>query len=375
MANRRVCAGNTNCIPICPIQAKYDPSVTLNQALDTKNVVIWPRTVASNVVVDGNGKVSQIDYLQYGAAGGPMTARGSVRAKVFILAAHAIETPKLLLMSKNGGRTPNGVANESSRLVGCNLMDHPIYLAWGLMPKPVYGYRGPLSTAGIETLRDGDFRRHRAAFRIEIGNEGWNFPKGDPYTTVFDFINGSNGSKLNQDLDALSGAKLTAKLNDVLSRQFRLGFLVEQSPETSNRVTLSDRMDHLGLPRPRITYDLSEYTKQGFVAAKKAAKSIFKQLGAQEYTQFNPDGPAQFETGRGEKFNYFGAGHIVGTYCMGPAKEVSVVNSNLRSWDHPNLYLVGSGSFPTVATGNPTLTLAALAIRAGEAILSSGLLA
>ena len=63
--NRRVCAGNTNCIPICPIQAKYDPSVTLNKALDTGNVVIWARTVANNVVVDGTGKVSQIDYIQY----------------------------------------------------------------------------------------------------------------------------------------------------------------------------------------------------------------------------------------------------------------------------------------------------------------------
>src|SRR5262249_38523654 len=28
--NRRACAGNTNCIPICPIQAKYDPTITLN---------------------------------------------------------------------------------------------------------------------------------------------------------------------------------------------------------------------------------------------------------------------------------------------------------------------------------------------------------
>ena len=35
---RRVCAGNTNCIPICPIQAKYDPTITLNKALDTGNV-------------------------------------------------------------------------------------------------------------------------------------------------------------------------------------------------------------------------------------------------------------------------------------------------------------------------------------------------
>src|SRR5690606_21943915 len=32
---RRACAGNTNCIPTCPIHAKYDPSVTLNAALNS----------------------------------------------------------------------------------------------------------------------------------------------------------------------------------------------------------------------------------------------------------------------------------------------------------------------------------------------------
>ena len=47
--NRRVCAGNTNCIPICPIQAKYDPSVTLADALRTGNVEVMYKTVASQV--------------------------------------------------------------------------------------------------------------------------------------------------------------------------------------------------------------------------------------------------------------------------------------------------------------------------------------
>ena len=54
---RRVCAGNTNCIPICPIQAKYDPSVTLADALRTGNVDVSYKTVASKVHVDGSGRV------------------------------------------------------------------------------------------------------------------------------------------------------------------------------------------------------------------------------------------------------------------------------------------------------------------------------
>jgi choline dehydrogenase-like flavoprotein len=43
-----------------------------------------------------------------------------------------------------------------------------------------------------------------------------------------------------------------------------------------------------------------------------------------------------------------------------------VVDAEQRSWNHRNLYLVGCGSFPTLGTSNPTLTLAALAIRTAK---------
>jgi choline dehydrogenase-like flavoprotein len=66
---------------------------------------------------------------------------------------------------------------------------------------------------------------------------------------------------------------------------------------------------------------------------------------------------------------FFGSGHIVGTYRMGSDSRTSVVNADQRAWDHPNLFLVGSGTFPTVATANPTLTLAALALRTAEVLL------
>src|SRR6202040_4066685 len=109
--NRRACAGNTNCIPICPIQAKYDPSVTLNDATNTNNVTIWYRTVATEVIVGENGLVSEIKYRQYDSDRENPGEPQSVSAKIFVIAAHAIETPRLLLMSRNE-RTPFGVANS-----------------------------------------------------------------------------------------------------------------------------------------------------------------------------------------------------------------------------------------------------------------------
>jgi choline dehydrogenase-like flavoprotein len=372
---RRVCAGNTNCIPICPIQAKYDPSVTLAAALRTRNVEVLYNAVAKNVVVDEHGKVSRIDYVRYEGDDGPATESGCVTAKVYVLAGNAIETPRLLLMSK-GERTPNGVANGAD-LVGRYLMDHPIYLAWALMPNPVWGYRGPLSTAGIEICRDGPFRGERGAFRIEIGNEGWSFPIGDPYTTTFDMINGTNVGRLNPGKKAFYGRGLVHEMNEKLSRQFRLGFLVEQSPDRDNRVTLSDVFtDRLGLPRPRIEYDLSDYTKKGLAAAKVTADAIFASLNAVQFTgEPDKDLPASFDWRIGDvtRLQYFGAGHVVGTYRMGKSRDDSVVNADGRAWEHDNLYLVGSGTFPTVATGNPTLTIAALCLRTADAILANDL--
>ncbi len=390
--NRRACAGNTNCIPICPIQAKYDPTITLNEAT-VRGAILVDHAVANEVVIE-DGRVSQINFIRYTDEAGPRTGEGCVKAKVYVIAANAIETPRLLLMSKNQGRTAKGVGN-SSDMLGRHLMDHPYYVAWALLPptaKQVFPYRGPLITSGIGDLCDGPFRAKRAAFRVDIGNEGWNFVVAglrfgaDPHVTTLDFINGMNSSgqnaqafsQLGKDNAALFGVDLAHKLNDIISRQFRIGFLVEQDPDPKNRVTLSSEFkDALGLPRPEISYNISDYTRQGFVAAYRMRKLIFDKIGATDFTHRAPDpssdSPGRFEEiidGQRVTLTYGGAGHIMGTYRMGENPKTSVVDSFQRSHDHRNLYLVGSGTFPTGGTANPTLTLSALALRTADKIVA-----
>lgn len=380
---RRVCAGNTNCIPICPIQAKYDPTITLNKALNTadaageSNVDVMYQTVAAQVKLDdAKERVVGIECITYdNLEKKSPTGTVVVTGKIYVIAGHAIETPKLLLNSNV--QLANGVANSSGQ-VGKNLMDHPLYLRWGLTKQPSYPYRGPLATAGIESLRDGPFRNKRAAFRVEFGNEGWNFAAADPENTVFDFVDGTNNNQNNPNGEKLFGVPLLQKLNEVFTHQFRFGFLIEQSPEDSNSITLSTTLtDALGLPRPKINYNLSDYTKRAFVAAKKLTEQVCAAAGATLFekplaqlkkaggffTYTDPDTKETYD------FDYFGSGHIVGTYRMGATKETSVVDRNQRSWDHPNLFLVGSGVFPTVATGNPSLTIAALAFWAADNVL------
>jgi choline dehydrogenase-like flavoprotein len=206
----------------------------------------------------------------------------------------------------------------------------------------------------------------------------------DPHVTTIDFVNGMNSSGLNaqqfnrlgNDNAALFGVDLAQRLNEIITRQFRIGFLVEQDPDPNNRVTLSSEFkDALGLPRPEISYNISDYTRQGTVAAYRMRKLIFDKMGATDFTHRAPDpssdSPGRFEEiidGQSITLTYGGAGHIMGTYRMGDDPKTSVVDSFQRSHDHRNLYLVGSGTFPTGGTANPTLTLSALALRTADSI-------
>jgi choline dehydrogenase-like flavoprotein len=376
--NRRACAGNTNCIPICPIQAKYDPTITLNEATNN-GAILKHHRVASEILLD-NGRVSSVSYLIYDRENGrPIGEGGVIEATVFVLAANGIETPRLLLMSTKHGQPSNGVANGSD-MVGRHLMDHPQYLSWGLLKDPIFPYRGPLVTSAIGELCDGPFRSHRAAFRVSLGNEGWAaVVGGDPNITTLDIVNGMNHSLVNTtkttnlatDNVALFGTDLAKTLGNLLSRQFRIAFPIEQNPDPNNRVRLSPTaVDSLGLHRPEIHYDISDYTIRGFEAAYKLKTLIFDKLQADEFTSVSEDDPASFNIdGIKERFTYGGAGHVMGTYRMGADPKTSVVDEWQCSHDHPNLYLAGSGAFPTVGTANPTLTLSALALRTADRII------
>ena len=342
------CEGNASCIPICPAQAKYSALKTLHRATEA-GVELRTQAVVSRVVLGADRRrVRALEYLAYGDGSAPPVAE-RVTADVYVLAGGAVENAKLLLAS--------GAANASDQ-VGRNLMDHPFLLAWALMPESIGAFRGPSSTAGLEMLRDGPFRSERAAFRAEIANWGWEFSTFAPYSDVEEGVRERG----------LSGPALRAWLARRIPRQLRLGFLLEQLPSPHNRVTLDRRTDALGLPRPRLRYDVDDYTRRGMAAARACASQVFSLLGAEEATAYAPTDPG-YVTYAGEGYTYHGSGHTVGTHRMGTDPARSVVDDRQRSWDHENLYVVGAGSAPTIATSNPTLTLAAMALRSADSVL------
>jgi len=64
-----------------------------------------------------NGRVAAIRFKR------PDGSEARALGRAFVIAANAIETPRLLLASRSAA-TPDGVANRSDH-VGRNLMDHP----------------------------------------------------------------------------------------------------------------------------------------------------------------------------------------------------------------------------------------------------------
>jgi choline dehydrogenase-like flavoprotein len=240
-------------------------------------------------------------------------------------------------------------------------MDHPALYAWGLAPAPVGPYRGPLSTAGIEDLRGGAFRSRHAAFRFDIGNDGWRASTGAPDTAVADAVTNGN----------LFGKKLRDQLASTLARHVRFSLAVEQLPDVANGVSIdSQYLDALGNPRPVIHYRIDEYTLAGMAAATRVYQDMFRRAGITDCTDKNTSAWFPSVQYGDVTFHYHGMGHFSGTHAMGADRNSSVVDSKQRSWEHPNLYLVGSGSFPTMGTSNPTLTLAALTIGTAERLIA-----
>ncbi|MFC9595283.1 GMC family oxidoreductase [Streptomyces sp. NPDC056944] len=339
------CVGNASCIPHCPSYAKYTPLKT--QGRWGGSVTLRDRSVVSRVLVDGRGRATGVEHRSYDGA------VSVARADVVVLAAHAVENARLLLLS--------GLADRSGQ-VGRNLMDHPVLLTWGLLPEGQDAgvYRGPGSVSGFEGFRSGPARKLRAPFRVEFGTWGWIWAQGPVESDVDHFLTERG----------LSGAELRRAVGDRIRRQFALQFEMEQGADPANRVSLhpSER-DALGLPLPLVTYDLDEHVKEGMAAARAVSDQLFALLGAEDHTDYAPTAawPGRFEH-RGRAYGYRGAGHAAGTHIMGDSPATSVVDAWQRCWDHPGLYAVGCGSMPSVATSNPTLTMAALALRSAERI-------
>jgi choline dehydrogenase-like flavoprotein len=121
-----------------------------------------------------------------------------------------------------------------------------------------------------------------------------------------------------------------------------------------NRIRLDpSRTDDHGNPVPDIVWSLDDRTRRTLERANEIQRSVLTEMGADVEWTVGPGntGPAY---------------HHMGTTRMGTDPETSVVDPRLRTHDLSNLTLAGSSVFVTGGAMNPTLTIAALALKAAD---------
>ncbi len=141
---------------------------------------------------------------------------------------------------------------------------------------------------------------------------------------------------------------------------FSLDFHAEQVPDPDSRVTLTDELDALGMPRLKADW---RYGAADIETVQRSLALLAEDIRRSGVGSFEYD-PASVER---EMIRY-GAygGHHIGTARMGSDPSVSVVDSDCRVHGIDNLHIAGSAVFPTSSQANPTLTIVAMALRLAE---------
>ena len=315
---------------VCPVGAKatFDRTHGL-PAEQTGQARFITDATCLRIETDARGRARRVVYA------GQDRVERALEAEVVIVAAGAIETARLLLLSSSP-QFPDGLGNRSG-LVGRHLMNHPCVQLAGRVAEPVYPHRAGFETSETFQYYATRTRDEKAGFLITFSNTGGLGP---------------TPAELAAD-SPLWGDALHHKVLDEFGHLLGMSALVEQLPDYNNRVTLDpERRDHFGLPIPLVTYDFGQYARDGLANAERAMRSILEAAGALGYTE-----PV-----------FWWSGHHMGTVPMGDNPATSVVDSWLRSHDVPNLYLISTGAWVTGGCANPTLTLSALALRTADQI-------
>jgi gluconate 2-dehydrogenase alpha chain len=131
--------------------------------------------------------------------------------------------------------------------------------------------------------------------------------------------------------------------------------------------------DKWGDPLLRMTLDWTDYEMRQIAFGARIATQILEVIA-----QVSGATLVKGEFGNGGRragaFHHYNAAsysttHIQGGAIMGKSPDQSVVNTWLQHWKMPNLFVVGSSSFPQNSSANPTLTIVAVSHRAADGLI------
>jgi choline dehydrogenase-like flavoprotein len=343
---RSPCVGYSTCIPVCPSGAKYSGDVHIRKA-EANGARVIDQAPVQRLEHDDAGE--SITAAVYTTATGE---RSRMTARHFVIAAGAVETARLLLLSESE-RYPNGLAN-SSGAVGRYFMEHPGIEASGLVDEPP----NP-NPIGFHTTETHQFYDHETAFPGSLKLE---FKNANPHSLPDMALRGGDGSLREDVLDVATGDawgdELVGILQEAGKEKTRLAVLAsaEQLPLWENTVSLDhSKTDDLGNPVPDVSFGVGERARRTLEYAEGILRDIMSELGATEVSVDSAHDPRH-------------ASHHMGTTRMGTDPDASVVDRRLRTHDLSNLTIASGSVFVTAGAMNPTLTIAALSLKAAEHI-------
>jgi choline dehydrogenase-like flavoprotein len=344
---------------------------------------------ATVLEIRANAEGTAIDSVQIGNLRG---GRGVVRARVFVVAAGGLETPRLLLNSR--GVQSQGLGNQED-LVGRFFMEHPHARAGRVFPTKLWrllnllprthrqdGLRYAALGRLSETLQEREGILN-SSFTLSVRrHQGTRMPPGK---WLFNAIKW----KVPHDHRGRSVWWLHRRAKRAFAERFglasrwlratsgRQGLYVvaraEQAPNPASRVLLSDARDAFGLPQIALDWRFLDVDKRSLHVLMGALDRELQRLslGRAEASPWLEEADTPWEVDPLISSHPVGGYHHIGTTRMAASPKKGVVDADCRVHGLGNLYVAGSSVFPTSGWANPTLTILALSLRLGDHLVRS----
>jgi choline dehydrogenase-like flavoprotein len=335
--------GRSSTILSAFIQQHGDPTGTkssvlytfIPDAFATGKMDLRTECYVHEITVDRQGRAKSAVYQD---ANGDFIEQ---EAEVFLLACGAIESARLLLLSRSNG-FPHGLANGNG-LVGRYLTLHEYSGAVGVFDEPVYGWAGGgyVSASTLEFYASDEKRGFIGGCHVAAAGAGI------PLPINFSLPDKPQWGKAMKDAD-----------RQFFNHSMGVGIVMHDLPQETNRVELDDTVkDAWGLPVARITVKPhpNDLAQAHWTIDRNA--EILEAAGAKKVWRVYVDKI----TGN--------CSHQHGTIRMGTDPAKSVLNKWCQAHEVDNLYAIDGSPFPTATGINPTLTIMANAARVVDHLL------
>jgi choline dehydrogenase-like flavoprotein len=313
-----------------------------------------------------------------------------VKAKIYILAAGAIEISRLLLVSNKVQKT--GLGNQHD-LVGRFFMEHPHCTAGLFVPsnQDIFKSTGLYNTIHVvngvpikgKVSFSGKLIRRERLLNQVVEFYPRLIPKA--FLSQYPIVDAKSVHSLRalvrheyntndlwkhvrnifRDFDDtyVAGYRIfKSKIFSMLYRDrikvFEVQSMSEQIPNPQSRVMLTNERDHLGMNRVNLDWQLTPYDIQSIIRGLKILDDQFRHSGlGRVYCHLYDEIPSQ---------SIYGGWHHMGTTRMDVDPKKGVVDENCKVHGTHNLFIAGPSVFPTGGYANPILTIVALSIRLAD---------